>query len=105
MANVLQTKVDAHCDKLATKLSWQRSRQSTFSSYSELSMVANFSLPLLHFVPPLGVTPFEFYQDMQKTRVPGLWCGIVSGVIVSVEHGLMTDRQTQTDRQLQHILH
>jgi len=30
-ANVLQTKVDAQCDKLATELSWQRLRRSTFS--------------------------------------------------------------------------
>jgi len=36
MANVLQTKVDAQCDKLATELSWQRLWGSTFSSYSEL---------------------------------------------------------------------
>ena len=36
MANVLQTKVDAKCDKLATKLSGQCLRRSTFSSYSEL---------------------------------------------------------------------
>jgi len=38
-ANVLQTnQVDAHCDKLATELSWQR-----FAS-----KVANFQLPHLH---------------------------------------------------------
>jgi len=36
MANVLQTKVDAQSDILATELSWQRLRQLTFSSYSEL---------------------------------------------------------------------
>jgi len=36
MANVLQTKVNAQCDKLATELSLQRLRRSTFSSYSEL---------------------------------------------------------------------
>jgi len=35
-ANVLQTKVDAQCDKLATKLCWQRLRRSTFSSHSKL---------------------------------------------------------------------
>jgi len=35
-ANVLQTKVDAQCDKLATELSRQHFRRSTFSSYSEL---------------------------------------------------------------------
>ena len=32
-ANVLQTKVDAQCDKLKTELSWQRLRRLTFSSY------------------------------------------------------------------------
>jgi len=35
-ANVLQTKVDAQCDKRATELSWQRLWRSTFSTYSEL---------------------------------------------------------------------
>jgi len=32
MANMLQTKADAHCDKLATKLSWQRLQRLTFLS-------------------------------------------------------------------------
>jgi len=35
-ANVPKTKVDARCHKLATELSWQHLRWSTFSSYSEL---------------------------------------------------------------------
>jgi len=35
-ANVLQTKVDVQCDKLATKLSRHCLRRSTFSSYREL---------------------------------------------------------------------
>jgi len=30
MVNVLQTKVDAQCDKLATELNWQRLQWSTF---------------------------------------------------------------------------
>ena len=71
MANVLQTKVDAQCDKLATKLNWQCLRRSTFSSHSEYSSkVANFNPPNLHLAPPLGVTPFEFCRDFrhQKTR-------------------------------------
>jgi len=36
--------------------------------------VANFNLPHLHLVPPLGMIPFEFFPDLQrqKTRVPGL---------------------------------
>ena len=48
-ANVLQTKLDAQHDKLATELSWQRLRRSTFSSCSELSKVANFNVPQLHW--------------------------------------------------------
>jgi len=65
-----------------------------------------FSLPHLHLVPPLGVTPFEFCRDFrqQKTRVPGLSCGIICVILhlaVSAEHQIVTDRQTDkwTDRQ------
>ena len=52
--------------------------------------VANFNLPHLHFVPLLGMTPFEFCRDLWhlKTRVPGLSCGVVCTVLhlaVSVE--------------------
>jgi len=67
MVNVLQTKVDAQCDKLATELSSQCLRRSTFLK------VANFNLPHLHLAPPLLVTPFEFCRGLrhQKTRVPG----------------------------------
>jgi len=38
-----------------------------------------FNLPHLYLAPALGVTPFKFCQDLwhQKTRVPGLLCGIV----------------------------
>jgi len=77
MAKVLQTNADAQCDKLATELSRQCLQRSTFLSY--LSKVANFNLPHLQLVPPLGVTPFEFCQYLwyQKTRVPGILCGIV----------------------------
>jgi len=56
---VLQTKVDAQRDKLATELSWQRLRLSTFSGYSDRVIrrnSPNFNLPHLHLVPPLGVT-------------------------------------------------
>jgi len=40
---------------------------------SYLSKVAYFNLPHLHLAPPLGVTLFEFRQDLwhQKTRVRG----------------------------------
>jgi len=67
--------------------------------------VANFNLPHLHFVPLFGVTSFEFYQDLRhqkKTRLSGLSCGIVCMILrlaISVEHQLVTDKQTdgQTD--------
>ena len=50
-ANVLQTKVDAHCDKLGTELSWQRLRVTAIYL---LSKVDNFNLPHLHLAPSLG---------------------------------------------------
>jgi len=67
--------------------------------------------PHLHLAPslPLGVTTFEFCQDLrhQKIRVPGLSWGIVGVILplaVSVEHRFVTDgrtdRQTDTRRQL-----
>ena len=48
------------------------------------------------------MTPVEFRGDLwrQKTRVTGLWCGVVCVILrlaVLVEHRLVTDRQTQTD--------
>ena len=48
---------------------------------------------------------FEFCRDFrhQKTRVPGLSCGVVCVILrlaVSVEHRLVTDGQTDTWRQL-----
>jgi len=47
------------------------------------------------------VTPVEFRGDLwyQKTRVPGVSCGVVCVILrfaVLVEHRLVTDRQTQT---------
>jgi len=47
------------------------------------------------------VTPVEFRGDLwrQKTRVPGLSCGVVCVILrlaVLVELRLVTDRQTQT---------
>ena len=46
---------------------------------SYLTKFVNFDLPHLCFASPLGVTPFEFRKGFwhQKTRVPGLSCGIV----------------------------
>jgi len=52
------------------------------------------------------VTPVEFRGDLwlKKTRVPGLSCGVVYVILclaVLVELRLVTDRQTNTDRQTQ----
>ena len=48
------------------------------------------------------MTPVEFRGDLwrQKTRVPGLSCGVVCVILrlaVLVELRLVTDRQTETD--------
>ena len=69
------------------------------------SKVADFDPPHLHSGRPRrGVTPIEFRGDLwqQKTRVPGLSCGVVCVILrlaVLVEHRLVTDGQTdgQTD--------
>ena len=68
-----------------------------------LSKFADFTLPHLHLAPLLGVTPVQFRTDFwhQKTRVPGLSCGVVCVFLclaILVEHRLVTDtdRQTQT---------
>ena len=77
-----------------------------------LSKVADFDPPHLHSAPSYGVkahsygvTPVEFRGDLwhQKTRVPGVSCGIVCVILrfaVLVEHRLVTDGQTdgRTDR-------
>jgi len=41
--------------------------------------VADFNLPSMHLVPPLGVTPCQFSRDFwqKKTRFPKLSCGNV----------------------------
>ena len=61
-----------------------------------LSTVADFDPPHLHLAPPQGVTPVEFRGDLwhQKTRVPGVSCGVVCAILcfaVLVEHRLVTD--------------
>jgi len=53
----------------------------------------------MHLAPLFRVTLFEFCRDLrrQKTRVPGLSCVVVCVILrlaVSVEHRLVTDRQT-----------
>ena len=73
---------------------------------SYLSKVDDFDPPHLHSAPPRGVTAVEFRGDLwrQKTRVPGLSCGVVCVILrlaVLVELRLVTDRhghgRTQTD--------
>jgi len=56
VSSVLQTKVDAQCDKLATELSWQHLWRLAFSSWVICRKSANFNLPHLHLEPLLGVT-------------------------------------------------
>jgi len=88
-ATVLQAKVDAQCHKLATELSWQH--------LPYLSKVTNFNLPHLHLAPPLEWPRLSCAN--QKTRVPGIACGIVCVILhlaISVEHWLVTDRHTTT---------
>jgi len=81
---MLQTKVDAQCDKHATELvdnACDGRRFRVIASY--LINVASFNVPHLHLAPSLGVTPFEFCRDLrqQKTRVPGLSCGVVRVIL------------------------
>ena len=67
------------------------------------SKVADFDPPHLHSAPQQGVTPVEFRGDLwrQKTRVPGLSCGVVCVILrlaVLVELRLVADghRHRQT---------
>ena len=58
---------------------------------SYLSKVADFDSPNLHLAPPQRAIPVEFRGDLwrQKTRIPGLSCGVIYVIIclaVLVEH-------------------
>jgi len=75
-----------------------------------LSKVDDFDPLHLHSALSMGVTPVEFRGDLwlQKTRVPGLSCGVVCVIIrlaVLVELRLVADTDTdghrQTDKQTQ----
>jgi len=62
---------------------------------------ADFKLPYLHLMSPLGVTPFELGRDLccQKTRVPGVSRGIVRMIIslaVLIQYWYVTDTHTTT---------
>ena len=64
-----------------------------------LAKVANLNLPHLCLLPPMGMISCEFCRDLQsqKTRVPGLSCSVICVILrlaFSVEHRLVTDRQT-----------
>ena len=66
---------------------------------SYLSKVDDFDPPHLHLAPPQGIIPVEFHGDLwnQKTRVPGLSCGVVYLILrlaVLVEQRLVTDGWT-----------
>ena len=68
-----------------------------------LSKFVHFILLRLHLAPPLGVTPFEFHQDLwqHKTRVSGLLRGAVCVIIclaILIQYWLVTDGQTQDHR-------
>ena len=79
---------------------------------SYLSKFADFTYPTSIWRPRWGVTPFEFLKDFwhQKTRVPGLSCGVVCMILrvaVLIQYRLVTDRRTdgQTDRQTDRQTH
>jgi len=70
--------------------------------------IPNLVLPHLHLLPPLGVKPLEFCQDLwhQKTRFPGLSHGTVCMItrlatlteewLVTEEQSMEQSRQKQT---------
>jgi len=65
---------------------------------SYLSKVTDFDPPHLHLAPPQGLMPVKFRGDLwrQKTRVPGLSCGVVYvilrlAVFVELRHVSDTD--------------
>jgi len=58
-----------------------RFRNISLAGY--LSKVADFDPHHLHLAPPYRVTPVEFRGDLwhQKTRVPGISCGVVCVIL------------------------
>jgi len=105
-ANVLQTKVDAQCHKLATELSWQRLRRTKFSSYSELlSEVANFNLLHMYLAPSLGYDPVWILPTCLATENYSSWAIVwrCLRLAVSVEYRLGTGRQRDRQTHLRHI--
>ena len=79
-----------------TSYSTNRNYASIFYRFRDIGLasyllkVADFDPPHLHLVPPQVVILVEFCGDLwhQKTRVPGLLCGVVCVILrlaVSVE--------------------
>jgi len=67
---VLQTKVDAECDKLATDSTCDGRRFRVIASY--LSKFANYNQPHLHLAIPLGVTRLSFVEIFGVRKLDSL---------------------------------
>ena len=73
-----------------------------FSRYGELFVeICQLQPTIPAFGAPVGVIPVEFLKDFwrEKTRVPGLSCGIVCVFLclaILVQHRLVTDTETDT---------
>jgi len=78
---------------------WWRGVVVSGVRYSQLFVQSRrFDPPHLPLAPPQGKVEFRDLWH-QKTRVPGLSCGVVCVILrlaVLVELRLVTDRQTQT---------
>jgi len=55
----------------------------------------------VHLATPLGVIPSEFRRGhlRDKTRVPGLWCGVVFEILRLAVFDTIPDCDGQTHRQ------
>jgi len=65
----------------------------------QLSKVANVNLPHLHLAPPLGVTQVSCAKIFGITKLASLGYHValfLSTLAISVQHGLVTDGQTDT---------
>jgi len=94
-ANMLQTKVDAQCDDLATELSWQRF----------VSTVANLQLLHLHLTYPTCIwrlhwgwprLSFAEICDNKKLESLGYHVALCVILAISAEHQLVMYRHTTT---------
>jgi len=73
---------------------------------SYLSKVTYFNLPQLHLAPPLGMTLFEFRQDLVRQGTsPWVPCGVVFKILrlaVLTQYWRVTDRRTGRQRNKTH---